>query len=116
MSFHWIPLHHAEQLDEIKRVSAIRPQIIFKHSTRCSISSLALRRFEQHISPADADFHFLDLIAHRDISAEVARVFDVWHESPQILMISEGECTYDESHLAIDAEEINQMISQKTKG
>ena len=116
MNFPWKPLHQHEQVDELRHVSAGRPQIIFKHSTRCSISSLALRRFEQQVVHSNADFHFLDLVAHRDISEQVSKIFDVRHESPQVLFITDGDCVYDESHFGIDADKINQMISQKTKG
>ena len=102
----WIPLQNEEQLHQIKENSYTHPQVIFKHSTRCSISSLAKNRLERSSQPEDLDFYFLDLIKHRNISNKIAGDFKVYHESPQILVIKNGECIYDESHSGIDMEEI----------
>lgn len=102
----WIPLTSEAQLAEIKEKSKTTPQVIFKHSTRCGTSSLAKGRLETKNAPDNIDFYFLDLINYRNVSNKVAEVFDVWHESPQILLIKNGECVYDESHIGIRMEEI----------
>ena len=102
----WIYLTNEEQLHQIKTNSNTKPQVIFKHSTRCSISSVAKNRLERSTQPGDMDFHFLDLIKYRTISNKIAEDFKVYHESPQILVIKNGECIYDESHSGIDMEEI----------
>ena len=102
----WITLQTEQQLDQLKENSYIRPQIIFKHSTRCSISSVAKNRLERSIQPGEIDFYFLDLIKYRPISNKISEDFNVFHESPQILLIKNGECIYDESHSGIDMEEI----------
>ncbi len=106
MSFPWKVLHQLEEIDDIKRASAIKPQVIFKHSTRCNISSIAKRRLEQANPTADIDFYYLDIISHRDISNKVGSAFEVWHESPQVLLIVNGECIYDESHMGINMDDI----------
>jgi len=102
----WIYLTNEEQLHQIKASSNTKPQVIFKHSTRCSVSSMAKSRLERSEQPGDMDFHFLDLIKYRTISNMIAEDFKVYHESPQILVIKNGECIYDESHSGIDMEEI----------
>ncbi len=102
----WIPLTSEDQLSEISMHSAERPQVIFKHSTRCSISSMALSRLERAESSDAVDFYFLDLIKYRPISAQIAEKFHVAHESPQVLLIKNGECSYDESHSGINMDEI----------
>ncbi len=110
----WIELNNSAQLEEIKEQSKQRPQVIFKHSTRCSISSMAKSRLDRSEAPAEADFYYLDLIAHRNISAKIVDDFHVHHESPQILVIINGECTYDESHYGIDMAEIKQQVATKS--
>ena len=102
----WINLTNEEQLHQIKANSNLKPQVIFKHSTRCSISSVAKNRLERSSQSDEIDFYFLDLIKFRTISNKIAEDFKVYHESPQILVIKNGECTYDESHSGIDMEEI----------
>jgi bacillithiol system protein YtxJ len=102
----WIELEHSKQLEEIRTKSYQQPQVIFKHSTRCSISSMAKSRLERAGAPPGVDFYHLDLLRHRDLSNKVAEDFDTWHESPQVLLIENGECSYDESHIGINMDEI----------
>ena len=102
----WIDLTSEEQLHQIKVKSNTKPQVIFKHSTRCSISSVAKNRLERGMEHDEVDFHYLDLIKYRPVSNKIAEEYNVYHESPQILVIKNGECIYDESHSAIDMEEI----------
>ena len=108
----WIDLTSIQQLADAKELSKTRPQVIFKHSTRCSISSMAKSRLERATPAENTQFHYLDLIAHRDISALVADTFGVAHESPQILLINKGECVYDESHSGISMDEIAEQAGK----
>ncbi len=104
----WIPLKTIEELDLIQQKSFTNPQVIFKHSTRCSISSMALSRLEREEAPLNIDFYFLDLIALRNISNAVSEKFQVPHQSPQILVIKNGRCIFDESHNSIFMDEIKE--------
>jgi len=107
----WKQLNEATQISVIKERSHQVPQVIFKHSTRCSISSMALSRLERADQPQQAEFYFLDLIANRALSTEIAQQFGVHHESPQVLIIKNGECVYDESHMGISMDEIDAQLS-----
>jgi bacillithiol system protein YtxJ len=111
----WQQLTTEEQLYTIKDRSHSTPQVIFKHSTRCSISAMALNRLERAEQPKGGDFYFLDLIANRSVSNAVAEMFHVQHESPQILIISNGECVYDESHMGISPDEIEAQLSTASR-
>ncbi len=106
----WIQLTGMNQLEEIKEKSRQKPQVIFKHSSRCSISSMAKGRLERSTAPNDAEFYFLDLITYRDISNRIAKDFHVYHESPQIIVIKNGECVYDESHGSITMDDIKEQV------
>lgn len=103
---HWIHLTDDEQLKQIISKSQIKPQVIFKHSTRCSISAVALQRLQKISQPSDIDFYFLDLLSYRSLSNRVAEHFKVPHESPQVLVIKDGKCVYDESHMGISMNDI----------
>jgi len=102
----WIELNSQSQLEEIKNRSFGKPQVIFKHSTRCSISSVVKNRLENSTRYPEADFYYLDLIRYRDVSDAIAAAFSVYHESPQVLLIKNGECIYDESHSSINMAEL----------
>lgn len=102
----WHPINTIEQLEQINAASYNTPQVIFKHSTTCSISRMALDRFERAEAPENVDFHYLDLLNFRAISNEIADFFQVHHESPQVILIKGGECIYDESHYGIMMDEL----------
>ena len=103
----WIYLTSFNQLDEIMTVSNEKAVVIFKHSTRCSVSRMALKQFENEFDIKNGvDMYFLDLLEHRAISNEIASRFIVYHQSPQLLLIKEGKSVYDVSHSDIDAGEL----------
>ena len=93
-------------MDEIREKSKEKSQVIFKHSIRCSISSVAKNRLDRSSGSEDVDFYYLDLVNNRLLSNKITEVFDVWHESPQVLVIRYGKCIYDESHMGISMQEI----------
>jgi bacillithiol system protein YtxJ len=110
MKINWKPLKNEADLDEIKLRSEKKPQVIFKHSTRCSISSMIRNRLEKSVTVDEIDFYFLDLIAYRSLSDKIAAEFLVEHESPQILVIRNGACIYEESHNGIRMNDIVESI------
>jgi bacillithiol system protein YtxJ len=101
----WTLLESAEQISDIKQHQGY--SVIFKHSTRCSISLMVKKRFELDWDklPQDMPVYFLDLIKYRELSAQVASDFQVYHESPQLLLIKDGECILDLSHGHVSVEE-----------
>jgi bacillithiol system protein YtxJ len=107
----WTSLDSANQVDAIKQSTGY--SLIFKHSTRCSISMMAKRRFEMDMDklPADMPLYFLDLIKYREISSQIAQDFQVHHESPQMLLIKDGECILDQSHGGISVDETLEVLA-----
>jgi bacillithiol system protein YtxJ len=107
----WLQLQSADQIQSIKQNAGY--SIIFKHSTRCSISMMAKRKFELDWSelPDDISLYFLDLIQYRELSNLVATTFHVHHESPQLLLIKDGECILDQSHGSISVEEAISVLN-----
>ncbi len=108
----WKLLKTKEQLEEIKKQSKIRPQVIFKHSTSCGISRMVLNMFKSGygLEEGQMDFYFLDLLANRDVSHEVASVFGVMHQSPQLLIIKNGVVVVHDSHGSISDIKLEQYI------
>ena len=108
----WIQLERLEQLDEIVEISKAVPVLIFKHSTTCGISRMALRGFEKNYNydTKEIEPYFLDLKQYREISAAIATKFNVRHESPQVLLIKNGAAVYNTSHSDIDASVLKQKI------
>lgn len=109
----WLPLTTVSQLEDIAEQSKSTPCIIFKHSTRCSISSMAKYRLENKWDIDDRGLtpYFLDLIAYREVSNAVMDFFGVRHESPQLLLIRDGRCSYHASHMDIRVQELKDFLS-----
>ncbi len=107
----WINLTNLGQLQEIINESVTKPIVIFKHSTRCSVSRMALKQFENEFEASTkTENYFLDLLNHRDISNQIETLFGIQHQSPQLLLIKSGVCTYHVSHSDIDALALNETI------
>lgn len=94
----WIPLESEVGLAQVIEQSFKKPLVIFKHSTRCSISSMALNRIDSAKAVDGIDFYYLDLIKFRNVSNKIATDFNVIHESPQVLLIKDGKCVFHASH------------------
>lgn len=108
----WIFLTTESQLEEITKKSFEKIQVVFKHSTRCSISSVSMNKFVKNynVPKEDADLYYLDLLNYRSVSDEVGYKFQVMHQSPQVLVIKNGEAVYDASHYSIQTDKILELI------
>jgi bacillithiol system protein YtxJ len=109
---HWHTIDSEAALQEIQEKSAQQKVLIFKHSTRCAISATALDRLQRKWSDEKAGGivpYFLDLISYRELSNEIARRYQIQHESPQVLLIEQGRCVYNASHMGISFDEIAQQ-------
>ena len=111
-SFPWKELTSVEAFNESLNASPDKIKLYFKHSTRCSISSMALKGFERSwdLTTPEVELYFVDLIAHRDISNAIATTSHVEHQSPQVVIWRNGEVIYDASHHHIDAQEIQKIL------
>lgn len=108
----WNGLTSLTQLDDIKEKSLLKTQLIFKHSTRCGISRMVKNQFlkDYDFTEKDFDLYYLDLIEYRTISNEIANIFQVYHESPQLLVIKNGIAITSKSHGAINDMDLNRYI------
>lgn len=103
----WIALTSLDQLSEIDELSKIQPVMIFKHSTRCSISNMALSRVESKWNDeTGVKAFYLDLLNYRDVSNAISSRYNVIHQSPQALLIINGKCTVHQSHSGINVNEL----------
>ncbi|GGG98249.1 thioredoxin family protein [Polaribacter pacificus] len=111
-TLNWIPLNSLSELDQIISDSNEETLAIFKHSTRCGISSMVKRQFEKNFEASLKDFkvYYLDLLAHRDVSNAIEEKLGVRHQSPQLVLIKNGAVIDHASHngiLNVDFKKIN---------
>ena len=114
MSTPWLPLTQPEQITDLAQASREQPVLIFKHSTTCSISAAAKNKLERQWADSGLDLpiYYLDLLRFRPLSALIAEQFGIRHESPQLLLIQDGECTFDASHMGIRLSDVKQAVKQ----
>ena len=110
----WKTLDHEEQLTELIEHSEKKPIALFKHSTRCSLSSMVKSRLERgwDIEDSDIDIYYLDLINNRDISNKIASLYSIEHQSPQLIVLNQGKVLYHASHGEIDAGVLKESIEK----
>lgn len=111
----WNKLEDEATLEQLKTASHEYPVVIFKHSTRCSISKMVLDRLERSWQQEEVKSvkpYFLDLIANRSTSTKAAALFNVIHESPQLLLIQDGACTYNASHGSISFDDLKKAVEE----
>ncbi|GAB4249386.1 MAG: bacillithiol system redox-active protein YtxJ [Vicingaceae bacterium] len=108
----WNNLTSIEQIEEIINLSnsdSIKAVAVFKHSTRCIISSMAKNRMQRKwkFDVKDIPLYYLDILNHRDVSNEIARRLNITHESPQLLLIKNGKCIINQTHNAVEPGDID---------
>ena len=99
----WIPLTSLSQLKAMKDQSRSETVLLFKHSTRCGISSMVIKRFEKSFdeSMSNLKVYYLDLLNYRNISDEISYTFQVMHQSPQLLIVKNETVVAHASHYDI---------------
>lgn len=112
-SLDWKVLDDKQQIDSANETSFEKPVVIFKHSTRCGISKMVLNQFQNN---AEFDEEavlllYLDILAHRDISDEISNRFGILHQSPQMLILKDGEVVHHSSHSAIVPSTVSQILN-----
>jgi len=112
MTVNWKPLTTTTGVDELINLSNEKPQLIFKHSTRCGVSSHMKMQFEAEwkLSDDSIDVYLLDLIAYRSVSNYIAEVSAVYHQSPQVILFKDGGVIINVSHQAIKAATISEAL------
>lgn len=105
MSQGWIPVNSREVLDEAVLASNAGPVLVFKHSTRCPISAGACRSLES-LDTGKIPVYWIDVIAHRDLSMAAAERLGVRHESPQAILLRNGEVVWHASHGSVRTQRV----------
>src|ERR1051326_6092589 len=107
---HWIHLTDEDQLQKIIVRSQEKPQVIFQYTPGVFLSEIIFQRFQTKCCPERVDLHFLDVTAHANISENVSRAFHVSHHCPQIIVVKDGECIFEDSGVKISLEEIMEHV------
>lgn len=112
LNINWVALTKIEQLEDIKETSKIKTVLIFKHSTRCGISKMVLKQFEQLFTDEhkSLEVYFLDLLAFRNLSDAIAKEFNIQHQSPQIIAVKNEQAVFSAAHYDITQIKLSRFL------
>lgn len=111
-ALNWNKLEDIQQLEELLSAKDDATRVFFKHSTRCSISAMVLSSFESGWEGSAENLYFVDLLRFREVSNALAERTGIIHQSPQVLVLRNGEVLHHASHSGIDASRIQKIIAQ----
>ncbi len=105
-------LQPVENREELERIFEAPLALIYKHSTVCGLSSRAIRQVERFISRhPDVPAYIVDVARNRAISTEVEERLGVRHESPQAIVVANGEVKWHGSHWGIRSKVLSKQIA-----
>ena len=108
MENHFTPITDAQALEQLLSRSHNAPVILFKHSSTCPISSAAYRQMSQ----VEADVSLVVVQRARDLSNEIASRTGIRHESPQVIILKNGEVVWSASHFDITAGAVEKVVRE----
>ncbi len=117
MRTHWVEITSTDAIERIIHRSNRKPQFIFKHSTRCPVSSQAYSEVSSVTDAIcdDVEINYVDVISYRAVSREIAKLLDIEHESPQIILVENNKVVWNASHFDIEAEAILEKARASVK-
>lgn len=110
---YWNVLESIPEVDEIFEQSKRRPQLLYKHSNRCGTCLFTKSEIENSSDDIlkHSEMHFIDVISCRKVSDYIAEKLDIWHESPQAILLKNGKVVWHASHSAIKSTKILDKLS-----
>ena len=107
----FMDVNDVERLDELLSHSAEEPVILFKHSATCGISARAHREMTKVEKPIAV----VTVQKARALSNEIENRFGLPHETPQVLIVSDGKLAWSASHFRITADAVNRAVEEAGK-
>lgn len=108
-------IESTDALNNLLQEAGGRPQLIFKHSLTCPVSTAALREYQRFLEGRPSEdavaYHLIEIQKHRDVSNAVADISGVRHESPQAVLFRDGKAAWNASHWSITADSLTQAVS-----
>ena len=104
-------LEQNQDLEQLIERSKTDPVLIFKHSTQCPISSEAYEEFKRFAQSAvELPCALVLVIEHRELSNAIASRLGIRHESPQAIVVRDGQAAWNASHWSITADSLSHAL------
>ncbi|MFN2492084.1 MAG: bacillithiol system redox-active protein YtxJ [Pyrinomonadaceae bacterium] len=106
MENHFVKLTDTKSFDELANRSKDQPVVIFKHSLTCPISASA---YEQ-MAETDGEVALIEVQKARELSTEIENRLGVAHESPQVIVLRNGQVVWSASHFRITSDAVDDAV------
>ncbi len=106
------PMGSLEELEAAIEESRTRPVLLFKHSDTCGISAMAFDEMRSHLAerPFPVCYGLVTVQTNRDVSNAIVSRLSVRHETPQVILVRDGEAVWQASHFHVTAKEIEAAL------
>jgi bacillithiol system protein YtxJ len=108
MKNHFVKITDAGSFEEMVDRSKRRPVVIFKHSLTCPISAGA---YEQ-MAEFEGEVALIEVQRARELSTEIENRLGVAHESPQVIVLHNGQVVWNASHFKIKADAVTEAVRE----
>jgi bacillithiol system protein YtxJ len=106
MNNHFVRITDTKAFEELLSRSKEGPVVIFKHSTTCPISARAYHQMERFEGEVD----LVEIQKARELSREIQDRTGVEHETPQVIVLRNGQVVWNASHWKIKAETVAEAV------
>ena len=100
-----------EEFSELVERSQEQPVVIFKHSNSCGVSAAAYDEMEQFAG----EVILVEVQRARELSREIERRTGVRHETPQVLVLENGNVVWNASHWRVKAQAVTEAVNTARK-
>lgn len=113
-----VRIERIEDVDDLLAASADTPVLVYKHSYSCGTSAYALDELMDllHGPAPEARYAMVGVQTHRDVSNAIAARLGVRHETPQVLLIRDGQVVWSASHHRVTAAAIEAALTAHLAG
>jgi bacillithiol system protein YtxJ len=106
MENHLVRITDTTALEDLVQRSKQRPVVIFKHSLTCPISASALEQMNRY----QGEIALVEVQRAPSLSNEIEQRLGLRHESPQIIVLRNGQIVWDASHFKITADAVADAV------
>lgn len=110
-----ISIDTIQKCEELILQSQDVPIVIFKHSTRCPISSGAneeMMMLDEECQDKPVKIGKILVVEHREVSLYCAERLGIKHESPQVIIVHHGKVTFNDSHHRVRYDKLEPIVAK----
>ena len=111
MPEHFVRVTEPGAIEKLTEQSKERPVVIFKHSLTCPISAAAFDQMELF----EGSVSLIEVQKARELSNEIEARLGVRHESPQVIVLRNGQVVWNASHFKITSDAVAKAVSEAGK-